>query len=743
MADEDCCASSHEIKLVLLLYFLMLSLSGEKCSVHTFGVQYPVSCHLSPCTHQKFHNHLYCHKCHKVVCCGNVKDHIEHNLCATNNSLKTLAYLLKTSSTLAPMELQISNEHMAVPNNIFTDTSKNTYGILAMCTPYKKVCKFFKTTKIYFKKNYTYTLYKFTKLIIVKKLFNTLKALSYKNVFQRLPIFQLQCTRNKVPEKLEGRQQDIKRLNVAVVAVTKDSCKALGKHLAGYDIPSLNVSLLTKKDIDNKAKKSQKEEKLPKINVSTQLSVIKKGNKFQNANDVYQATLPSSVSLEHKLIFGNVTTTKPSCTTDHKPLGAHIVMGLQSKKLVSTICPQNDILFNTKLIEHNVQTLHEEVKQTRNEMVRFHQFDIKRVYPQMDIKKLNFPNIPQVHDKLPVKLYTVTIQENKTATIALPKRSYILCRHERYPIINCYPYMDHCYEQKRTQIQSSHCFLKTSTTFIFSFGLLSEGDCLEDIVLTFYTKSCSCSSDKNHYKIDNIALTFHPIMSYDLQNLCLVSFFAYILNSNHCARKADINRLVEPPLLSNFAASLIKLTEGFMRSSLYAILRKLYQLMAKLLTKNLEIIKYLEAMFNIRFKEPSKSSISEEKGHGNNLLEQILLSDMIGLPIFVSDEDKKRNNKHMPLQVVGNSQLLNSALKFQANVNAVFSLAINKVNTENNTEIQGSISSIQSKYLLSEMLPEYYKSIFKDNKLLATLPSLAPKCSTALNTREVIFSTTL
>ena len=143
IADEDYCASSHEIKLVLLLYFLMLSLSDEKCSVHTFRVQYPVSYHLTPCTHQKFHNHLYCHKYHKVVCCGNVKDHIEHNLCAANNSLKTLAYLLKTSSTLVPMELQISNEHMDVPNNIFTDTLKNTYGILAMCTPYKKVCKFF------------------------------------------------------------------------------------------------------------------------------------------------------------------------------------------------------------------------------------------------------------------------------------------------------------------------------------------------------------------------------------------------------------------------------------------------------------------------------------------------------------------------------------------------------------------------------------------------------------------------
>ena len=206
VAEENCTLSDdieieYILMLIVLLYFLIFT--NVIRSVRTSRIHCSVSCHASK--HHNFHDHRYCHKCHKVVCFGNVKDHIGNDLFVASNSLNTLVFLLEISSTTALMEVQISNDFAAFTETVLTDISKNiihfkkyntVFEILKMYTPYPEICKVFKTIKIYFKTCCAYTLYHIKNLTNMKKIARRLKPLLYTSKLENSPTFQPRCGTN-------------------------------------------------------------------------------------------------------------------------------------------------------------------------------------------------------------------------------------------------------------------------------------------------------------------------------------------------------------------------------------------------------------------------------------------------------------------------------------------------------------------------------------------------------------------
>ena len=241
MAAEENCTSSDDIEieyilvLILLLYFLIFT--DVKCSVRISKVQCSVSCHASK--HHNFYDHRHCHKCHKVVCFGNVKDHIGHDLFVVNNTLNTLVFLLEISSTITLMEVQFSNGYTAFTETVLTYISKNMYEILKIYTPYAEIHKFFKAIKKYFKK---YTLYHLTKLTNMKKLSSNLKPLSYTRILKKLSRFQRKFKTKNNSGKLKGFEKScfINLSNkLSFLLIIKESTTYLRRHNNHYIIWSL------------------------------------------------------------------------------------------------------------------------------------------------------------------------------------------------------------------------------------------------------------------------------------------------------------------------------------------------------------------------------------------------------------------------------------------------------------------------------------------------------------------------
>ena len=105
------------------------------------------SCIFGIHTHSNFHNCWHCHKCNKLVCSGNVNDHIEHNFVVAKNSVKVSIFLPELCFAIAELELLLNP---SVTVDVFADISKNAHLKF-----YSNFCKthgkFFKVIKINFK----------------------------------------------------------------------------------------------------------------------------------------------------------------------------------------------------------------------------------------------------------------------------------------------------------------------------------------------------------------------------------------------------------------------------------------------------------------------------------------------------------------------------------------------------------------------------------------------------------------
>ena len=184
--EENCKEIDYCIVFLYILILLLCIHTSNKNEVSTPQVS-TVSCQV--CKHSIFHNCWYCHKCNKLVCSGNVKDHIEYNLVVTSTSAKVSVFLPEASFTIAQMELLL-NQSTTVA--VFAGILKNAHLLLKMYLKiYEKFYKVFKAIKTYFK---NYCTHNSKQLTIIDKI-----SSKYKNGKNNLKLcsFQLQSIKKK------------------------------------------------------------------------------------------------------------------------------------------------------------------------------------------------------------------------------------------------------------------------------------------------------------------------------------------------------------------------------------------------------------------------------------------------------------------------------------------------------------------------------------------------------------------
>ena len=261
----------------------------------------------------------------------------------------------------------------------------------------------------------------------------------------------------------EDKQDNIQRSNVTTT--DKDQLSAIQHHMSATNATN-EQSDLKKKAIEKDVHLSLLSGENHNTCVSPsklEQGVVKDG-KLPMASGTDQTTTISSLPSELKFM----SSTKPSCTIDDNPLGAHIVKGLPKEtEVLPTVGPQLDALYNTKFNDE-VQSSHEEVRQKGNARTTFYQHEVEQ-HGYNPIKKgeTNHMKYPPMNGKLRVKVPEVKTDRSKAANEfkpkSLPKRSCIVCGDEQYPLVNnliSHPHMDHYFVKERTEIKPSHYLAK-------------------------------------------------------------------------------------------------------------------------------------------------------------------------------------------------------------------------------------------------------------------------------------------